>query len=112
MVFARVVKEKVTTHKSTGKLTKTGIPFGLTVELVNGAACIYSPFVVPPTWPCCYDCGVEPSPITLAIRHLCYVMCLSLQNRHTFSAFWLRSSVVSVLISLISDSESIAFLQD
>ena len=48
MVFARVVKEKVTTHKSTGKLTKTGIPFGLTVELVNGAACIYSPFVVPP----------------------------------------------------------------
>ncbi len=27
--------------------------------------------------------------------------------RHTFSAFWLRSSVVSVLISLISDTQSL-----
>ena len=29
---------------------------------------------------------------------------LTLESSHTFSAFWLRSSVVSVLISLISDT--------
>jgi hypothetical protein len=33
-------------------------------------------------------------------------------RKHTFSAFWLRSSVVSVLISLISDTEVTDFLQD
>ena len=31
--------------------------------------------------------------------------------KHTFSAFWLRSSVVSVLISLISDISSTAGLE-
>ena len=29
------------------------------------------------------------------------------RNNHTFSAFWLRSSVVSVLISLISGTSTI-----
>ena len=31
-------------------------------------------------------------------------------TNHTFSAFWLRSSVVSVLISLISDTVTIGYL--
>jgi hypothetical protein len=54
----------------------------------------------------------DRTPHNSATSHLCYLFSPSLRITHTFSAFWLRSSVVSVLISLISDSESIAFLQD
>jgi hypothetical protein len=56
--------------------------------------------------------GQRVTPHNSATSHLCYLPSPLLSYIHTFSAFWLRSSVVSVLISLISDSESIAFLQD
>ena len=41
-----------------------------------------------------------------ASRKACQARCTC--RSHTFSAFWLRSSVVSVLISLISDTRCIA----
>ena len=51
--------------------------------------------------------GASLSPVThdAFVRIKCHG---SLPSRHTFSAFWLRSSVVSVLISLISDISSTA----
>lgn len=43
--------------------------------------------------------------ITVKVFHLWMYIRANLRRRsHTFSAFWLRSSVVSVLISLISDT--------
>ena len=38
-----------------------------------------------------------------------YILPRALRSIHTFSAFWLRSSVVSVLISVKTDNRSIVF---
>jgi hypothetical protein len=54
----------------------------------------------------CHCCA---PPATVQVQ---YVLCIQPRwpnHRHTFSAFWLRSSVVSVLISLISDSSLIDY---
>ena len=48
----------------------------------------------------------RPICCVVIFRRVCRGLC------HTFSAFWLRSSVVSVLISLISDTGVIGPLQD
>ena len=50
---------------------------------------------------CIFFQQVEPLPITWTQLAALLGECQPLGN-HTFSAFWLRSSVVSVLISLIS----------
>ena len=50
---------------------------------------------------CIFFQQVEPLPITWAQLGALLGRCQP-QGNHTFSAFWLRSSVVSVLISLIS----------
>ena len=51
------------------------------------------------------DTEVVPSQVGF-MRKGCALV--KLAHFHTFSAFWLRSSVVSVLISLISDTRCIA----
>ena len=65
-------------------------------EVQGSIPCIstFSPLIPLPV--VCLPPGTDSAPVCL---ELCALWCA-----HTFSAFWLRSSVVSVLISLISDN--------
>eukprot|EP01047_Picozoa_sp_COSAG01_P021021 COSAG01_NODE_1206_length_11242_cov_29.405905_14_plen_173_part_00 len=55
--------------------------------------------------------GTWKRPTLGAAESLSMVPSLCSKSPHTFSAFWLRSSVVSVLISLISDTEYTVLLE-